>query len=152
MVMEKASSDEGYLDVSLCCDSMHQARTLAEQLQDYLLSAVGMRVSVGCARNKLMAKLASTVAKQPGRVKSGGRRVVVVGGIGEGGLEGGLLEEGQLLREMNVLKLPGDCCSHVPNNFYSYYTRSKAELVAWCLPCGPVRCSVLLVVHLSLCS
>eukprot|EP00854_Cymbomonas_tetramitiformis_P017946 gene17946-21375_t len=86
-VMERTSIDECYIDVTgFCGGSLALGARLAEQVQEHVQHRAGVRVSVGCARNKLLAKLASQACKSPVRASSSSacaphrpHRILVVG-------------------------------------------------------------------------
>eukprot|EP00873_Tetraselmis_striata_P016682 jgi/Tetstr1/436946/TSEL_025718.t1 len=111
-VVEKASIDEVYVDATGACGGCLAAGgRLGERIQAALASSLGLRVSVGAARNKLLAKLASTAAKVPaslppplagaGLSASGGAlRLCVVDDPGSRAVEA-------LLEHTAAAKLPG---------------------------------------------
>jgi DNA polymerase-4 len=64
-LLERASIDEGYLDVTEMASSQHPL-ALAEQIQRELLETIGIPVSIGIAPNKFLAKMASEMKKPLG--------------------------------------------------------------------------------------
>lgn len=66
VAVEKASVDECYLDATAACGGcLDRGQELAAKLRNAIKAACGLRVSIGCARNRLLAKLASAAAKKP---------------------------------------------------------------------------------------
>eukprot|EP00929_Paragymnodinium_shiwhaense_P052801 TRINITY_DN26441_c0_g1_i2.p1 TRINITY_DN26441_c0_g1~~TRINITY_DN26441_c0_g1_i2.p1 ORF type:complete len:706 (+),score=99.36 TRINITY_DN26441_c0_g1_i2:40-2118(+) len=95
VVVERASVDEVFVDISAASGgSLDFALSLSQRLVPELQQALGMVVSVGVARNKLLAKLASVAAKPP----ASGFHVV---------RDDGQTDAGALLRSMAPNKLPG---------------------------------------------
>lgn len=64
-LVEPASIDEGYLDVTDCC-SNNEYLELAHKIQDDILSLFGLPCSIGIAPNKFLAKMASDMKKPLG--------------------------------------------------------------------------------------
>ncbi|CAE8627988.1 unnamed protein product [Polarella glacialis] len=65
-VLERASVDEAYLDVTDSTgSSLDAGAALARRITAFLHEAMGVCISVGVARNRLLAKLASVAAKPP---------------------------------------------------------------------------------------
>lgn len=64
-LLERASIDEGYLDVTEMVPSVHPL-ILAENIQRDLLETVQIPVSIGIAPNKFLAKMASEMKKPLG--------------------------------------------------------------------------------------
>eukprot|EP00928_Gymnodinium_smaydae_P017359 TRINITY_DN16631_c0_g2_i1.p1 TRINITY_DN16631_c0_g2~~TRINITY_DN16631_c0_g2_i1.p1 ORF type:complete len:986 (+),score=147.52 TRINITY_DN16631_c0_g2_i1:347-2959(+) len=91
-VLERASIDEVYVDVTAAAaGSLDFALALCQRLVPALQESLGIRSSVGIARNRLLAKLASMAAKPP----ASGFRTIHDGDVDE------------LLRSFNASKLPG---------------------------------------------
>ncbi|UCC76626.1 MAG: DNA polymerase IV, partial [Anaerolineales bacterium] len=63
---EPVSIDEAFLDVTGCERLFGPAEELAQRLQQRILSEVGLPCSLGLASNKLVAKVASALAKPGG--------------------------------------------------------------------------------------
>jgi len=115
VTVERASVDECFVDVSaLCGGSLMRGRQLAAALQESLRRSSGFRVTAGCARNRLLAKLASSAAKS----RNGGGRVLAVleeqaepcsrDGTAEAVPAGeGFTAQTDLLRGLPATKLPG---------------------------------------------
>lgn len=64
-ILERASIDEGYLDVTEMAPSVHPL-ILAENIQRDLLETAQIPVSIGIAPNKFLAKMASEIKKPLG--------------------------------------------------------------------------------------
>jgi hypothetical protein len=109
VVLERASIDEAFLEPPLAADesddndeqqrqqrALTRGRKLADALRAAAVEKLGLVLSVGVARNKLLAKLASRAAKPDG--------VFVVGG---GADADGPQSERALLEATPVEKLPG---------------------------------------------
>lgn len=64
-LLERASIDEGYLEVTDIASSVHPL-ILAKQIQHELLKTVHIPVSIGIAPNKFLAKMASEMKKPLG--------------------------------------------------------------------------------------
>jgi DNA polymerase-4 len=64
-LVEKASIDEGYLDVSTLIERVHPM-TLAAQIQRRIASQLHLPCSIGIAPNKFLAKMASNMKKPMG--------------------------------------------------------------------------------------
>ncbi|BDG35758.1 DNA polymerase IV [Saccharococcus caldoxylosilyticus] len=64
-LLEPASIDEGYLDITEC-DSLGSPLEIAEYIQQGLLQTLHIPVSIGIAPNKFLAKMASEMKKPLG--------------------------------------------------------------------------------------
>lgn len=64
-VVEPASIDEGYLDVTDVCKDKDPLE-LANEMQQYILNNIGLPCSIGIGPNKLLAKMASDMKKPLG--------------------------------------------------------------------------------------
>ncbi|WP_027409432.1 DNA polymerase IV [Anoxybacteroides tepidamans] len=64
-ILEPASIDEGYLDITDCHEPGSPLE-MAEQIQKGLLRSLGIPVSIGIAPNKFLAKMASEMKKPLG--------------------------------------------------------------------------------------
>ncbi len=68
-LVEPMSLDEAYIDIT-GCERLHgPAVETARRMHDEILEAVGIHASVGLAANKLMAKIASGMAKPNGLLR-----------------------------------------------------------------------------------
>jgi DNA polymerase-4 len=67
-VLEQLSIDEAFLDVTSTCVRWGSARILALELQERIQQELGLPASLGIATSKLMAKIASALAKPQGLV------------------------------------------------------------------------------------
>jgi DNA polymerase-4 len=67
-VLEQLSIDEAFLDVTSTSARWGSARALAMELQDRVQRDLRLPLSLGIARNKLVAKIASELAKPQGLV------------------------------------------------------------------------------------
>lgn len=65
-LLEPISIDEAFLDVSGCEALFGPAEVLAHHLQERILAEVGLPCSLGVASNKLVAKIATEMAKPRG--------------------------------------------------------------------------------------
>lgn len=65
-IIEQASIDEAYLDVSDRVDGIDEIRTLASSIQDDVEQVAGVTCSIGAGPNKLIAKMASDRDKPEG--------------------------------------------------------------------------------------
>ncbi|MBP0724361.1 DNA polymerase IV [Bacillus sp. RG28] len=64
-LVEAASIDEGYLDITDCRDLGHPIE-IAKKIQQILLDELGLPCSIGIAPNKFLAKTASDIKKPQG--------------------------------------------------------------------------------------
>lgn len=64
--IEIVSVDEAYLDVSLIAENYGGAKNLAEIMKKRIAEETGLKCSIGIAKNKLVAKIASSLAKPNG--------------------------------------------------------------------------------------
>lgn len=64
-LVEPASIDEGYLDVTDVCINKN-ALDLAKEMQNYILHEIGLPASIGIGPNKFLAKMASDLKKPLG--------------------------------------------------------------------------------------
>ncbi|MBI5645730.1 MAG: DNA polymerase IV [Ignavibacteriae bacterium] len=73
-VLEKASIDEFYLDLSGCDRALGDENTWTSRLKRDITGELHLPLTYGVARNKLVAKVATTVGKRAGdlRVPAGG--------------------------------------------------------------------------------
>jgi DNA polymerase-4 len=67
-LVQRISIDEAFLDVSGSVHLFGPAEAIGEQIRDRVRSEVGLPISVGAARTKHLAKIASQVAKPDGLV------------------------------------------------------------------------------------
>jgi len=65
-LIEKTSIDEGYLDITGCRRLFGHPMALAEKMKLRIKDELGLTVSIGIARNKLMAKIGSDYVKPDG--------------------------------------------------------------------------------------
>ena len=65
-LLEQISIDEAFLDVTGCEELFGPADVLAHRLQERILAELGLPSSLGVASNKLVAKIASDLAKPGG--------------------------------------------------------------------------------------
>jgi DNA polymerase-4 len=65
-LLEPISIDEAFLDVTGCEGLFGPANVLAHRLQERILAELGLPASLGVASNKLVAKIASDLAKPRG--------------------------------------------------------------------------------------
>lgn len=94
-VLEKASIDEAFVDVTDCVEgSLERGAALARGLADLFLREVGIRASIGVGTNRLISKMASVAAKPPAD------GICIVGGHGHGSCS-------DLLARTPAFKLPG---------------------------------------------
>jgi len=63
---QQVGIDEAYLDVSEMCSSFEEARDLANKIRHEIFNQVGVRISIGCAPTKSIAKIASDHKKPNG--------------------------------------------------------------------------------------
>ncbi len=91
-VLEKASVDEFYLDLSGCARALGREDAWSEKLKRTITGELKLPLTYGIARNKLVAKVATNVGKRIGdiRVPDGGEapflaphHVRIMPGIGE---------------------------------------------------------------------
>lgn len=68
-VMEKASVDEFYLDISGCERALGQEDAWSAQLKRTITGELRLPLTYGIARNKLVAKVATTVGKRVGDLR-----------------------------------------------------------------------------------
>ena len=68
-LVEPMSLDEAYMDLTGCQRLHGPATGTAERIHNEILNKVGINASVGMAANKLMAKIASTMAKPNGLLR-----------------------------------------------------------------------------------
>ncbi len=87
--IEKASVDEGYMDVSGALLQWHDPRNIAQWIRSEVSQRIGVTCSVGIASNKLIAKLASTNAKPDGMLMVSQTR------------------QAEFIQMMNVRSIPG---------------------------------------------
>jgi DNA polymerase IV len=82
-LVEPMSLDEAYLDVAGAHRLLGDSHAIARELQAKVAARLALNCSIGVARTKLLAKLASRAAKPlaglPGRPPTPGRGVVVIG-------------------------------------------------------------------------
>lgn len=64
--IEPRSLDEAYLDISHLAGTMKEAHALAYEMQQKIKEKIGLSVSVGVAKNKVCAKVASDLRKPGG--------------------------------------------------------------------------------------
>jgi len=95
-LVERASSDEFYLDMSGTERLYHDEplAATARRIRTAVLEAVGLHVSIGGGTSKLVAKLAATIAKPRPGVLADGVHVVAPGA------------EGDFLRQFTLADLP----------------------------------------------
>lgn len=65
-LLEQVSIDEAFLDVTGCDQLFGSSEEIARRIQHRILSELGLSSSLGVASNKLVAKVASTLAKPRG--------------------------------------------------------------------------------------
>jgi DNA polymerase-4 len=65
-LIERTSIDEGYLDITGCGRLFGHPMALAEKVKLRIKNELGLSVSIGIARNKLMAKIGSDYVKPDG--------------------------------------------------------------------------------------
>lgn len=98
-VVERASSDEFYLDLS-GTEQLYEGETLAgtaQRIRAAVLEATELSVSIGGGTSKLVAKLAAGVAKPGPDRPRGGQGVLVVAPGGEG----------EFMRRFSLADIPG---------------------------------------------
>lgn len=67
-LLEQVSIDEAFLDVTGCEQLFGPAEEIAQRIQQRILHELGLPSSLGVASNKLVAKVASTLAKPRGLI------------------------------------------------------------------------------------
>ncbi len=65
-LMEIASIDEAYIDVSDSCEKFSDAVDLAAEIKDKIFNETGLKVSAGISINKVIAKILGDMAKPDG--------------------------------------------------------------------------------------
>jgi DNA polymerase-4 len=65
-LVEPMSIDEAYLDISQCCETLEEAKVIAENLQKAIFERTGLTASAGVSYNKFLAKSASDYRKPAG--------------------------------------------------------------------------------------
>lgn len=65
-LVEPMSIDEAYLDISQSCETLEEAKVIAENLQKAIFERTGLTASAGVSYNKFLAKSASDYRKPAG--------------------------------------------------------------------------------------
>ncbi|HVF77666.1 MAG TPA: DNA polymerase IV, partial [Solirubrobacteraceae bacterium] len=65
-IVEAMSIEEAFLEIGTLARTKGAARAIAQQLRDEVRDEVGLPISVGVARTKIVAKMASRAAKPDG--------------------------------------------------------------------------------------
>lgn len=66
LLIEEASIDEGYVDMTDACKNLSDPMPYFEGIRDKLLETIGLKCSIGVAPTKFLAKMASDIKKPMG--------------------------------------------------------------------------------------
>ncbi len=66
LIIEEASIDEGYVDMTQACKNVGDARSYFQSIMDSLKEETGLKCSIGVAPTKFLAKMASDMKKPMG--------------------------------------------------------------------------------------